>query len=88
MSGSQSKRNHRREARKRAEEPEEFLSRASPKRVGRAFALLTRTYHGSRLIGKVRSSTKNVRLLTQIRPVFDKILVVGGQSGYYRLSGA
>src|SRR3989442_2490416 len=45
MSGSTSKRNHCREARKRAEEPEGFLSRASPKRVRRAFALLTRTYH-------------------------------------------
>ena len=51
LSGSQSKRNHRREARTRAEEPEEFLSRASPKRVGRAFALLTRTYHGCRQCG-------------------------------------
>ena len=31
--------------------PEEFGSRASPKRVRRAFALLTRTYHGRRIIG-------------------------------------
>ncbi len=31
--------------------PEEFGSRASPKRVRRAFALLTRTYHGGRIIG-------------------------------------
>ena len=49
--GSQSNRNHRREARTRAEEPEEFLSRASPKRVRRAFALLTRTNHGCRQLG-------------------------------------
>src|SRR6266852_1125966 len=51
MSGSQSKRNHRREARTRAEVPKNFYARASPKRVGRAFALLTRTYHGGRLLG-------------------------------------
>jgi len=51
MSGSRSRRNHRREARRRAEDPKEFHSRASPKRVGRAFALLTRTYHGGRLDG-------------------------------------
>ena len=31
--------------------PEEFGSRASPKRIRRAFALLTRTYHGGRIIG-------------------------------------
>src|ERR1700687_4478058 len=49
MSGSRSRRNHRREARRRAEGPKEFHSRASPKRVGRVFALLTRTYHGSRV---------------------------------------
>src|SRR6266581_589275 len=30
--------------------PEEIGSRASPKRVRRAFALLTRTYHGGRII--------------------------------------
>ncbi len=52
--GSTSKRNHCREARKRAEEPEGFLSRASPKRVRRAFALLTRTYHGCRQSGNWR----------------------------------
>ena len=28
-----------------------FYARAPPKRVGRAFALLTRTYHGRRLTG-------------------------------------
>ncbi len=50
-----------REARKRAEEPEGFLSRASPKRVRRAFALLTRTYHGGRQSGKWR--------ITSVRPV-------------------
>src|SRR6266487_1182840 len=31
--------------------PEEFGSRASPKRIRRAFALSTRTYHGGRIIG-------------------------------------
>src|SRR6266568_663821 len=31
--------------------PEEFGSRASPKRIRRAFALLTRTYHRGRIIG-------------------------------------
>src|SRR5260370_21701839 len=50
MSGSGSSRNCRREARRRAEDPKEFHSRASPERVRRAFALLTRTYHGRRLI--------------------------------------
>src|SRR5215470_12405386 len=51
MSGSGSSRNHCREARTRAEEPERVCTRAPPKRVGRAFALLTQTYHGSRLTG-------------------------------------
>src|SRR5712664_21735 len=51
MSGSQSKRNHRREARTRAEAPKSFMHALLPKRVGRAFALLTRTYHGCRLHG-------------------------------------
>src|SRR5260370_38298092 len=50
MSGSQSKRNHRREARTRAEAPKSFMHALLPKRVGRAFALLTRTYHGWRKI--------------------------------------
>src|SRR5260370_22664810 len=50
MLGFGSARNHRREARRRAEDPKEFHSRASPERVRRAFALLTRTYHGRRLI--------------------------------------
>src|SRR6266436_2509899 len=51
MSGSGSNRNHRREARTRAEAPEGFHSRASPQRVRRALALLTRTYHGGRQLG-------------------------------------
>src|SRR5216684_9245142 len=51
MSGSQSKRNHRREARTRAEAPKSFMHALLPKRVGRAFALLTRTYHGCRQPG-------------------------------------
>src|SRR6266851_8761461 len=51
MSGSQSKRNHRREARTRAEAPKSFMHALLPKRVGRAFALLTRTYHGCRQAG-------------------------------------
>src|SRR5215472_3753029 len=49
MSGSGSSKNHCREARTRAEEPERVCTRAPPKRVGRAFALLTQTYHGSQL---------------------------------------
>ena len=36
---------------KRAEELEGFVSGASPKRVRRAFALLTKTYHGRRQYG-------------------------------------
>src|SRR6266702_1053751 len=48
MSGSASSRNHRREARTRAEELWRVLLRAPPERVRRAFALLTRTYHGGR----------------------------------------
>jgi hypothetical protein len=35
----------------RGEESNKICKRAPPKRVGRAFALLTKTYHGSRLIG-------------------------------------
>src|SRR5260370_6391760 len=54
------KRNHCREARTRADEPEGFLSRAPPKRVRRAFALLTRTYHGCRhLVCPLLLSKKN-----------------------------
>ena len=44
-------RNHGREANTRGEESKKIYTRAPPKRVGRAFALLTKTYHGSRLIG-------------------------------------
>ena len=36
-----------------AKKPERNYTRAPPERVGRAFALLTKTYHGSRLIGHV-----------------------------------
>jgi hypothetical protein len=46
-------RNHGREANTRGEEIKKNLHRAPPERVGRAFALLTKTYHGSRVIGKV-----------------------------------
>jgi len=52
-SGSISNRNHGREAHTRGEESEKIYTRAPPKRVGRAFALLTKTYHGSRVIGHV-----------------------------------
>ncbi len=34
-----------------AKNQKEFCTRAPPKRVGRAFALLTKTYHGSRVTG-------------------------------------
>ena len=39
----------------RGEESNKFYTRAPPKRVGRAFALLTKTYHGSRITGQVHS---------------------------------
>jgi hypothetical protein len=37
----------------RGEESKKIYTRAAPKRVGRAFALLTMTYHGSRVTGHV-----------------------------------
>ena len=40
-------RNHGQEANTRDEGSERICTRAPPKRVGRAFALLTKTYHGS-----------------------------------------
>ena len=57
MSGSTTSRNHGREATRRAEELKRICTRAPPKRVRRALALLTKTYHGSRLTVQVRSST-------------------------------
>src|SRR5215472_1852566 len=63
MSGSGSSRNHCREARTRAEEPERVCTRAPPKRVGRAFALLTQTYHGGRQTG---SNPESHRLSGQV----------------------
>jgi hypothetical protein len=59
MSGSVYHRNRRREARTRAEGPEQPVSRAPPERVRRAFALLTRTHHGSRLFVEVTSPRSN-----------------------------
>src|SRR6266446_3526011 len=56
MSGSIYHGNRHREARTRAEGPEKPLSRAPPERVRRAFALLTRTHHGRRLLGTGHSS--------------------------------
>jgi hypothetical protein len=50
-----------REANARGEESERIYTRAPPKRVGRAFALLTKTYHGSRV-------TVHVDLLIDTRP--------------------
>src|SRR5450755_3997402 len=47
-------RNHGREANTRGEESKKTYTRAPPKRVGRAFALLTKTYHGSRVIGNLK----------------------------------
>ena len=49
-------RNHGREANTRGEESERIYTRAPPKRVGRAFALLTKTYHGSRVTGNLKST--------------------------------
>jgi hypothetical protein len=46
-------RNHGREANTRGDEIRKNLHRAPPERVGRAFALLTKTYHGSRVTGHV-----------------------------------
>ena len=40
-----------REPQMSGEETERIYTRAPPKRVGRALALLTKTYHGSRVIG-------------------------------------
>src|ERR1700684_413632 len=37
-------------------------TRAPPKRVGRAFALLTKTYHGSRVTGNLKSTWTVTRL--------------------------
>ena len=48
-SGSISNRNHGCEASTRGEESEGLYTRAPPQRVGRVFALLTKTYHGSRI---------------------------------------
>src|SRR5271154_6392221 len=50
-------RNHGREANTRGEESKRIYTRAPPKRVGRAFALLTKTYHGSRITGHLATST-------------------------------
>src|SRR5262249_46834599 len=46
VSGSTTSRNHGREAIRRAEESKRTCTRAPPKRVGRAFALLTRLIMG------------------------------------------
>ena len=51
-SGSISNRNPGREAHARGEESERIYTRAPPQRVGRALALLTKTYHGSRITGQ------------------------------------
>src|SRR6266852_2497799 len=51
MSGSQSKRNHRREARTRAEAPKNFMHALLRSASGELLPLLTRTYHGGRLPG-------------------------------------
>jgi hypothetical protein len=40
-----------REPQMSGEETERIYTRAPPKRVGRALALLTKTYHGSRVTG-------------------------------------
>jgi hypothetical protein len=42
-----------REANASGEESERIYTRAPPKRVGGAFALLTKTYHGSRVTGNL-----------------------------------
>jgi hypothetical protein len=69
-SGSIWNRNHGREANTRGEELERIYTRAPPKRVGRAFALLTKTYHGSPSVvseargGKGRARARCVRALS------------------------
>jgi len=55
-SGFSVRRNQGLEATTRGEEPERIYTRAPPKRVRRAFALSTKTYHGSRLIENFRST--------------------------------
>ena len=47
------RRNHGREANTRGEETERIYTHAPPERVRRAVALLTKTYHGSRITGQV-----------------------------------
>jgi hypothetical protein len=54
-------RNPGREANTRAEPQKEIYTRAPPQRVGRARALLTKTYHGSRITGQVRTGTLRTR---------------------------
>jgi len=53
-------RNHGREVNTRGEESGRIYTRAPPKRVGRAFALLTKTYHGSRITGNLGIGTERV----------------------------
>jgi hypothetical protein len=48
-----------REPQMSGEETERIYTRAPPKRVGRALALLTKTYHGSRVTGQVFGSDFN-----------------------------
>src|SRR5258708_35923034 len=51
-----------------ARNQKEFCTRAPPKRVGRAFALLTKTYHGSRLVGSdLRASHRSWTDYGQLR---------------------
>ena len=42
------------------EESERIYTRAPPKRVGRAFALLTKTYHGSRVTVHVEFADRHL----------------------------
>lgn len=50
-------RNRGREANTRAEDRKKNLHRAPPERLRRAVSLLTKTYHGSRVIGNQGSGT-------------------------------
>jgi hypothetical protein len=76
MSGSASSRNHCREARERAEEPEDILQSASPMRVGRA--LCTEFIH----IFSLQTASGFCNLAAwkrKTKPLFPSVAVVGKQ---------
>jgi hypothetical protein len=67
-SGSIRNRSHGREAHTRGEGSKRIYTRAPPQRVRRAFALLTKTYHGSRVTGNLPSTTRALILLETTVP--------------------